>query len=152
MFNSRIDMCSYYGIRPETYVKRLKYGYSKKEALTYRVIAEPLEHRTDKDGTVYVSAAVMCSYLGLQFLAYKGYITDGYTSSQAIDMCIENGYVKEIRKTADIEERTDHLGNVYRSKSEMCAEYGKNLPEYAGRIRSGWTKEQALMVKVGGVN
>ena len=38
----------------------------------------------------------------------------------------------------------DHLGNTYSSIKEMCVHYGVPFKLYSGRIRQGWTIEQAL--------
>ena len=39
---------------------------------------------------------------------------------------------------------TDHLGNEYPSKVEMCEKYGITTKQYFGRIRLGWSVEKAL--------
>lgn len=39
---------------------------------------------------------------------------------------------------------TDHLGNVYSSKTEMCKKYGIELNTYSWRIASGWNLKDAL--------
>ena len=39
----------------------------------------------------------------------------------------------------------DHLGKEYRSQKEMCQAYGVKPEVYQGRIKSGWSIEQALL-------
>ena len=38
----------------------------------------------------------------------------------------------------------DHNGKQYKSKEEMCAAYHISVSAYNGRIKRGWTKEEAL--------
>ncbi len=45
----------------------------------------------------------------------------------------------------------DHLGNEYTSEIEMCAQYNINPATYRGRIRNGWTKEDALTKEARGI-
>lgn len=41
----------------------------------------------------------------------------------------------------------DHLGNTYRTKSEMCNHYGVMIGTYNSRINRGWSVEKALTGK-----
>lgn len=42
----------------------------------------------------------------------------------------------------------DHLGNEYKSISEMCRHYGINLNSYKNRIESGMSLEKSLTTPV----
>lgn len=42
---------------------------------------------------------------------------------------------------------TDHLGNTYKSIKEMCNAYNIHPNTYQGRLKRGWTKEEALLDK-----
>lgn len=44
--------------------------------------------------------------------------------------------------------QTDHLGNQFKSVSEMVKYYGIPRPTYISRIKLGWTLEEALTVPV----
>ena len=45
---------------------------------------------------------------------------------------------------------TDHLGNVYKSKVEMCKHYGISVSVYDHRTDKGWSQERALTTPMRG--
>ena len=45
----------------------------------------------------------------------------------------------------------DHLGNEYKSKTEMCKAYGVRLDVYCQRRKRGWSLEEALTGKKKGL-
>jgi len=40
---------------------------------------------------------------------------------------------------------TDHLGNEFKHRTEMCETYNISRPIYLRRLAIGWTQEEALM-------
>ena len=55
-------------------------------------------------------------------------------------------YQRHHRGKSLLEEKTytDHLGNVYSTKSAMCEAYGITMNTFNGRIANGYTLEEAL--------
>ena len=47
---------------------------------------------------------------------------------------------------------TDHNGNKYESVASMCRAYGIAPETYWARIKKGWTKKDALLIKPHGNN
>lgn len=47
-----------------------------------------------------------------------------------------------------VEDRTDHLGNVYKSISDMCKHYNMSKDAYRKRLKFGYSKEYALTTPV----
>jgi len=44
---------------------------------------------------------------------------------------------------------TDHLGNKYKTQTEMCKKYGISSATYTSRIKKGWSKKKALTTPTG---
>ncbi len=41
----------------------------------------------------------------------------------------------------------DHLGNTYKTRTEMCKRYGISLPCFEYRLKANWGLERALCTK-----
>ena len=63
-----------------------------------------------------------------------------------LGLFIEEALTTPIRKKQ--KEATDHLGNSYKTISEMCHEYGIKSSTYLYRRRMGWNVEEALTVPI----
>lgn len=55
------------------------------------------------------------------------------------------------RNTCDIEDRTDHLGMVFKSGADMCKYWNIKRSTFLGRLARGWTKEKALTIPTGAI-
>ena len=78
----------------------------------------------------------MCHKYGISRYTYSTRRRKHWSIEEALTIPIGEG-----RKTA-----TDHLGNSYKSISEMCHEYGIKRQTYSTRRRKGWSIEEALTI------
>lgn len=104
----------------------------------------------DHEGNGFGSVVKMCDHYGVNMATYYYRKRAGYSLEQILTYSSEQVWV--IAKTkfvncpnpVEIEDRTDHLGNVYISKTEMCKAYGISRQLYLFRLEKGWSKERAL--------
>jgi hypothetical protein len=133
-------MCKKWSVSLDTYLKRiLKYDWTKEEALTgvRNYSLEELEKRTDHEGVVYETAKAMYAKWNITENIYAGRLRGGWTKEEALTG-IRNYSLEEL------EERTDHEGVVYETKTAMCKKWNISPYAYHGRLKHGWTKEEAL--------
>ena len=98
-------------------------------------------------GNKYDNQRKMCEAYGISekvFYARKKY---GWTLEQILTVPIHTVYHKNtsidyINKSA--KECEDHLGNKYKSITQMCNFYNISYFMYTKRIKDGWDKEKAL--------
>ena len=139
IFDSRSKMCKHWGVNNATYNTRINVGMTKEEALTTPVRCTSIEDRIDHLGNVFDSMTKMCEYYGLTRSIYQGRIKNGWSKEKALTI--------PINIISDESNRTDHLGNVFKSKKEMCKFYNITANGYDQRIKKGMSKEEALTTK-----
>jgi hypothetical protein len=85
MFPSIKDMCGHYGIKPETYTRRMNvYGMTKEEALTKPIKPNGGRGCTDHLGNRYPSMNKMCARYGLERSLFKYRMNAGWTLEDAL--------------------------------------------------------------------
>lgn len=143
-YSSIKEMCRTYGVQPRTYRFRLESGWSLRDALTKETEHAPVKCR-DHLGNRYSSIREMCRAYGISSHTLYSRIRKG--------MCLQDALTKGIdgsdRKRPDVAEAnkkrcTDHLGNEYKSISDMCNAYGVKYATFKKRIRSGHSLEESL--------
>ena len=138
VFDSVKAMCISWNQVYSTYISRIKNGISKEEALT-KTNRTNIEDRTDHLGNVFDSTKEMCKYWDILDSKYYSRLYLGWSKEEAL-----TGNRKIITNSTNEEDRTDHLGNVFDSKTKMCKYYNVNVSTYDGRRARGATKEEAL--------
>lgn len=140
VFKSKKEMCKFYNISTVSYDKRINKGMSKEQALTSKkTTCSEEEDRTDHLGNVFDSTNQMCKYWGVSKSKYLSRINSGWSKEKALSTK-EDMYIR-----GELEDRTDHLGQVFDSIIQMCEHWGVNPRTYKNRIRRGkWSKEKAL--------
>lgn len=138
VFDSIKAMCMAWNRDYSTYISRIKSGISKEEALT-KTNRTNIEDRTDHTGQIFNSTKEMCDHWKVKDSKYYSRLNIGWSKEEAL-----TGNRITISSMVDEEDRTDHLGNVYPSKTKMCEAYKVNPCTYDGRILRGATKEEAL--------
>lgn len=143
-FSSVNAMCKHWGITKEIYRSRTRYGWSLKDTLTIPIGSKKPTAKVSVDhlGNKFPTIKDMCEYWNVTVSAYKGRIKAGWTLEEALTTPI--GLVYPNSKSA-----TDHLGNSYSSKSDMCRHWNIELSIFEGRIASNWTLEEALTLPYG---
>lgn len=141
VYRTVTEMCKHYGVNRSTYKSRINRGFTKEEALTAGLSAQPLEDRTDHIGNTYDTVSDMCRAYGLNFCTYIRRIKLGWTKEEAL--------TEEVIRLNSCERREveDHLGNKYPSKLKMCEAYGTTYNCFKNRILLGYTVEEALTLK-----
>lgn len=133
-FPSKKAMCDYWRIPRATYFRRIRDGWSEKDALT-----KPIKHNNNHKNKI-------CDHKGQNF-------------TNVDDMCAhwnisKEQYMINIRNNCSIEEALttvtewtvcrDHLGNEFPSINAMARHYGTSKTTIRSRIELGWTLEQIL--------
>lgn len=138
-FESKQKMCEYYNIPYYTYLDRRRRGWSQEKVLTTKVnenITE--ESRTDHLGNKYKSKNEMLRHYGISKQVFK-------VRKEKLGWSLEKTLTTPVEcRTALREDRTDHKGNVFNSRSEMIKFYGCDLSHFYHRIRKGKTKDEIL--------
>ncbi len=94
----------------------------------------PRVHR-DHKGNEYPTLSKMCEAYNIKESVYRGRINKGWTVEEALT---------GIRADCPESNVVDHLGNHYRSVSEMCKHYGVRPDSFCQRRKRGWTLEETL--------
>ena len=103
-WDTKQQMCDFYGIKYKTYMYRIRHGMSEYEALTESVGTSI----TAPNGIIYKSEAKMCEAYNISYVAYKARLYRGWTFEQALLTPLTI---------------SDHLGHEFNSIKEMCAFY-----------------------------
>ena len=118
------EMCEYYGLKPATVRNRLnRLNYNLEGALTKKVIRKP------KD-----DLEKLCKKFNrpIKLVRYK--LKEGLFT------------LEELLKNSEITRYSvkDHLGNIYRSKEDMCNTYGLHISTLKNRVNRGFSLEESL--------
>ena len=138
LYRNEAEMCRHYGIRPDTYRRRIKAGWKKAEALTTpagkgpRHMTSGIKSRTDHFGIVYKSNKEMCGHYGIRPCTFTGRMKAGWQLKDSL--------------TRSVAERgcRDHLGRFYESNKKMCERYGIHAATFRSRIKHGADLKKAL--------
>ena len=124
-------MCEHYGLRLDTYRRRLKKGFSKEEALTYKPYQS--EIFTDHKGNLFASRQEMAEHYGFDLSTFTRRLKKGMTLEEAL--------TKPLYKNI-----TDPFGNTFTTIKEMAEHYNvssasishyQNDPEKLTRLLTG---------------
>lgn len=134
-FNSIQAMLIYWEITPGTYYARRRKGLNMKE-----ILETPCRKHSVADhlGNQYVSMLDMCHAYNISVDAVYWRLRHGWTLTDALTTPIS----REHRSESTI--ISDHLGNRYASKSDMCAHYHVSRALFEYRIKHNWPLEKAL--------
>lgn len=134
-FNSVADMCRYWNVTYNTYLKRIDSGWSLRDSLT-------IKDRTviDHLGNSFKTVRDMCEYWGISLWTYEQRIKAGWSLEDALTRKIQTHKIGKLCK--------DHLGNEFNSIKEMCNYWKINVYTYRSRIKSGLSVKTALTTAV----
>ena len=134
-YNSIKEMCDAYGINYFLYKTRIRYGWSKKRALTEK------KEITDHKGKRYKNVAEMCRAYRISIQLYNIRRENGMSKKEALETKIS----RIVKKGKKVE---DHCGNIFPSVSDMCRHYSISKNNYFQRIKNGWTLEETLTTPI----
>lgn len=143
-FRSKLDLCEFYNIPYHAYLNRINSGWSQKKAITTKFEEANIEEsRTDHLGNQFESVEEMCKHYEITRTLYKGRIRQGWTKEKALTTPIADGKDFAGRIVSE-EDRTDHKGNVFNSRTEMIQFYECDLSHFYHRMKRGETKDKIL--------
>lgn len=99
--------------------------------------AEWFEERTGPDGELYSTIGACCRAWGVNQATYSQLRSNGLAPADA--------YRRAPKAVASCP-CTDHEGREYPSEQAMCDAWGMSVAMFKGRLRLGWSLEEALTV------
>ena len=99
--------------------------------------AEWFEERTGPDGELYSTIGACCRAWGVNQATYSQLRSNGLASADA--------YRRAPKAVASCP-CEDHEGREYPSEQAMCDAWGMSVAMFKGRLRLGWSLEEALTV------
>ena len=136
-FVSQKQMCSHYGVAQVTFYNRLSRGWSLEEALEGKA---PNFNKstavTDHKGNKFKSERQMCKHYGVGISLFNYRLKHGWSLEEALE-----GRESSVGRGIPV---TDHNGNKFDSKKQMCDYYGVGVSLFNYRLKHGWSLEEAL--------
>ena len=84
-YSSITEMCNAYGIKPETYSRRINtYKWSVQKALTTPVKPNGGQYCYDHEGTRFKSESLMCKHWGINRKTYRYRRNNGLSVEEAL--------------------------------------------------------------------
>lgn len=142
-FKTEKEMAKHWGISLEVYKGRRRSGWSLEKSLTTptRLVREPVEYR-DFKGRVFSSAKSMAKEYKVSSTTLLRMLDEGESTEEVTHFLSQR--VAQTRRGVTC---SDHLGNSFPTKSEMLAHWGISKSTFDGRLRRGWSLEEALTGK-----
>ena len=142
-YESISEMCRAWGVELNTYIARIKKGYSVEKALnTNRVVAHVSGYAVeceDHTGRKFTSLREMCDYWGVTYNCYYARRLNGCSIEQAL-----TGIGL---KTVRPKKCEDHTGKEFNSEKEMCKHWKVNYTTFIDRKSKGYSLESSLTGK-----
>lgn len=137
-FRSAPEMCAAWGVKYETYRKRLSRRWSLEKALTYVKRRRPT---VDHTGRAFPTFRALCAAWGQPERRVAKRLVNGWQ--------LERALTAPAGKPPRPEPWTDHTGRQFPSQGAMCAAWGIAQGLFCYRLRSlGWGLERALTTPV----
>ena len=142
-FKTEKEMAKHWGISLEVYKGRRRSGWSLEKSLTTptRSVREPVEYR-DFKGRVFSSAKSMAKEYKVSSTTLLRMLDDGKSTEEVTHFLSQR--VAQTRRGVTC---SDHLGNSFPTKLEMLTYWGMSKSTFDGRLRRGWSLEEALTGK-----
>lgn len=139
VYGSVDEMLKAYGISRQEYKKLLAEKGSKDEVLRS---CRRKRKVTDHLGNSYENTADMCKAYNIKRSTYFSRLDSGWSLKDALEKPVD--YRFSVGKSVIY----DHLGNTYKSISEMCRAYGVKRSTFDERMSGGWSLKDALEKRV----
>jgi Zn-dependent peptidase ImmA (M78 family) len=142
-FESKREMAKHWNINISTLDSRLSRGWDLEKALTYKSKMEEYAC-IDHLGNEFESETKMCKHYGIDISTFKRRLKSDWDLEKALTTPIAD-------KSG--EKCTDHLGNKFKSKREMCKYYNIPYNTFECRMsRRGMSLEEALTTPIKSTN
>ena len=134
-FKSINEMCRFWHISDKTYRDRIKSGWSLEDTLETPIRTNKVFDHLDN---CFSNEKDMCEFWNITLAGYKSRIKRGWNIKKALETPLNSDGV-----TCNIK-CEDHLGNKFKSKSEMYKYWDKNDTIVRHRLKNGWSLKDAL--------
>ena len=143
-FKSINEMCKFYNIHYSNYLKKKRQGMTDQEIIENYRHVDKIECRTDHVGRVFKSVSEMCKFYDISQSTYRRRIESGQSKEEALTIPCSH---KDYDCGTPVEEslRTDHKGNIYRTRTEMFDKYQVRWDVYKRCTDKGMTLNEILI-------
>ena len=136
-FNTKTDMCKYWGIEIKRLYSRTRNGWSLQEALETPVGETPKSKLVyDNLGNSFNTFKELCSYYNMPHNEVRARLKIGWSLEDALNI--------PIGKDRKNKAYYDHLGNKFNTLRRMCEYWNINVDTYLTRIKKGMSVKSAL--------
>lgn len=149
-FKTKTEMYAYYN-KPGTTVKnRLKRGWTLEQALTIDNESNSQKINFGKPcydhlGNKYPNIRSMCEAYETTEKVYWGRVRIGWSVEKALTTPLQT-------QPSNSKTITDHKGNIFPSKQQMCRYWNIPSNTYNLRIKAGWSMQKALTEPIHEIN
>lgn len=142
-FNTVEEMCEHWDISYSSFYTRMANNMTVEEALTVPLREKDMEP-VDHLGNRFDTLQEMCKHWGISKGAFQSRLQLGWSLEDALTIPPKQQYANRnnCRKV------TDHLGQEFKSITEMCKHWGVKYSTFNSRIRYKWSVKDALTTKV----
>lgn len=133
-FKDLVSLCRYWGIDYEVVKDRIDKGWAVTTAI--RDLVDPYAQVMDHLGNTYDTIREMCSKWGISIDVYNKRM---YTKAWELEKTLTTPAMERNVLTVD------HLGNEFKSPTEMCKHYGVSYRTYKRKLEKGVALEGILV-------
>jgi hypothetical protein len=148
-FKTKTEMCKHWGVGFRAFCSRIRGGLDLETALTSPVSPShrlKINRYTDHQGNKFSTKAEMCKYWGVDCILLNSRLSRGWDLEKALTTPIGAVYKRVVPKEPVAEcEITDHLGNKFHTKSEMCRYWKVDLTLFVKRAERGYSLKECLV-------
>lgn len=141
-FSSIGKMCGYWGISRNTYYSRIKSGWTMEQALSTERQKKMIKVKGE-DGREYRSLSAYCKGTGKSVWAIERRYKKAVRSGGIDNIDLVSG-ANESFLDGRCKNVVDHLGNKFRSETDMCKHYGVQVCTFRKRRAKGNSLEVSL--------
>lgn len=147
-FPSMSAMAKYWNIPQSTLQRRLidmKLPIKDALTLTEEECKALRNQCQDHLGNIYPSKKAMCDAYGIDRQTFFGRKTLGWS----LEKCLTEPLIMQARNSKEI---SDHLGNKFASKSDLCKFWGIKRSTFNARQKQNWSLEKTLTTPCKSIN
>jgi len=152
-YASKKDMCIFWNIPYNIFLRRLSLKWSIKDALTIPIntnISYANTHRTkyiDHEGHIFKTLKEMCSYWNISRSVYAKRRKLGWSVKDALTKKVDINLTKNRKRLVE-----DPYGNKFYNKNELCSFHNIRKSTLNSRLKKGMTMQEAIELPVGPCN
>ena len=137
-FKSVSEMCKHWNINRSTFEFRLNSGWTLEKTLTTPAVKNNSTKCRDHLNNEFESLSEMCKYWDIHSNTFTCRIASGWSLKKALTEPMDKNRVMTC---------FDHLGNKYKSMTEMAKAWNISSQALTYRLKHGYSLEHALTIK-----